>query len=605
MNNQRKYETMALSPKSKAKKRLLRTLVSSVMCLILSCSMLLGTTMAWFTDTVEVSGNQINTGTLQVKALMNRNGTTTDLGADGAPPLFGEEIIWLPDHTEIRNVQISNEGNLDLRYIVNLALKTDDASIAQYFDVYVIDEFDSTATADEGGDVLDGWTFIGSLSDISARGASLMDSKLKAKANCREATDTYVNDIGIAIRMDSDASNDTQGKKLSMALKLNAYQDDIPDSETQFENYTKTYEGTVEEPISFPGGTLVLDNVTMTTTADAPAIKITGNTKIVVNGTASVTAPLNQSAIYVNKGVKLDISGDTLTAIGNGGADGGNGGHGIGGYGTIYIHDLSSLTAKGFGHQAFGIGGPTSSITIEDTTIETVQGGYVQPDFVNDSKYGKTEPEGGAAIGSQIDGAVITLKNVTVKDAKGGSKAAGIGAMYWTGVTVNITDCDIQNVEGGNASAGIGGSRVSDEEGTAQNVTINIHDSKVTAKGGQFAAGIGSGYDTHCTEPAKAPMHTINITGDSVINATGGQYGAGIGTGYHVAGLSGKIDSTVTVNAKNGGSREKYTEAMDVGFGVIDKTREAVDATFSSFDYKGTVITISSAPDVAASSATE
>ena len=53
-----------------------------------------------------------------------------------------------------------------------------------------------------------------------------------------------------------------------------------------------------------------------------------------------------------------------------------------------------------------------------------------------------------------------------------------------------------------------------------------------------------------------------------------------------------------TVNATGGGNREKYTIAMDVGFGVIDMTREGNGNT-CTFDYQGTILSVSSATPVA------
>lgn len=368
----------------------------------------------------------------------------------------------------------------------------------------------------------------------------------------------------------------------------------VPAGETQVLSGSHTETITVKG-----GGTLYLRDLKITA-AEGSALVLAENTtvKLIVENDVTLTGAAGGNGISVPANTTLDLSGKggSLTAIGNNGTDDGIGGSGIGGEGVINIHDLKDLTAEGWGKHAFGIGGASTSITISNTGISYVKGGYVQPNFIIDTKYGKDEPEGGAAIGSYTDGAVINLTNVTIDEAQGGSKAAGIGASYWTGVTINIANCDIKNVQGGNASAGIGGSRVESDATNGNNaVSINISNSKVTAYGGQFAAGIGSGYDTHCQ--SNQPVHTINITGDSVINAVGGKYAAGIGTGYHVASLAGKIENTVVVNAENGGSREKYTYAMDVGFGVIDKTREAANNE-SSFDYQGTQITVDRAPDV-------
>lgn len=212
-------------------------------------------------------------------------------------------------------------------------------------------------------------------------------------------------------------------------------------------------------------------------------------------------------SITAENTANIEIAGDVVVENSEGSAITGK---------VLNISGTGTLTAIANGDHAYGIGGDeTQIINIENIHILNVKGGHVQPLFVNDTKYGKTEPEGGAAIGSGYDGAVINLTNVTIDNAQGGSKAAGIGARYWTGVTINITGCTIKNVEGGNASAGIGGSRVS-SGATEQGVTITITNSNITAKGGQAGAGIGSGYDTHCQE--NQPICTINIDG-STINA--------------------------------------------------------------------------------------
>lgn len=314
--------------------------------------------------------------------------------------------------------------------------------------------------------------------------------------------------------------------------------------------------GNHSETITVNGnGTLYLRDLT------AASIDVqSGEVKLVVEGDVSVKNDDGNSA----------ITGEHLNISGTPGAN------------------LTAIAGDGAG--AFGIGGmETTEIVINDLTIKEVIGGYDGGIGV-DYRYYKDAPEGGSAIGSAKDGATITLNNVHIEKAIGGSKAAGIGARYWTGVTVNITDSTIDYVEGGVTAAGIGGSRVS--KGCGESGTnITIKDSTIKAKGGVYGAGIGSGYDVHCS--SNQPICTINITGDSKITAQGGQYAAGIGTGYHNAGLAGTIDDTVTVKATSGEEfyEEKYTKAQNVGFGVVDPAREAKDNN-SSIKYNGTEIKI-------------
>ena len=56
------------------KKSTKKALLTSVLALTLSSSMLVGTTFAWFTDSVTSSGNIIQTGTLDVELYYQREG---------------------------------------------------------------------------------------------------------------------------------------------------------------------------------------------------------------------------------------------------------------------------------------------------------------------------------------------------------------------------------------------------------------------------------------------------------------------------------------------------------------------------------------------------
>ncbi len=243
----------------------------------------------------------------------------------------------------------------------------------------------------------------------------------------------------------------------------------------------------------------------------------------------------------------------------------------------LNIAGNGNLTAIAEGNHAYGIGGDeTAEINIKDVHIVDVKGGHVKA-AITDNNYGKNEPEGGAAIGSGKDGAVITLNNVTIDNAQGGSKAAGIGARFHTGLTVNIQNSTIKNVEGGTSSAGIGGSRMTKHEsGDTQNITINITNSRINAKGGDFAAGIGSGYNTYCSGVSPTPVISVTIDAASNITAQGGLLGAGIGTGHNALGFVGNI-ACDTSNVKAGSSEDPSwccwgnptTTAEDVGLGVL------------------------------------
>jgi len=92
-----------------------RALFGSLMSLLLCCSMLVGTTFAWFTAEVKSEGNIIKSGILDVEMTWSKteNGTYAD-ASEGA--IFGGDILWEPNHTQTRYIKIENTGNLALKY---------------------------------------------------------------------------------------------------------------------------------------------------------------------------------------------------------------------------------------------------------------------------------------------------------------------------------------------------------------------------------------------------------------------------------------------------------------------------------------------------------
>ena len=254
---------------------------------------------------------------------------------------------------------------------------------------------------------------------------------------------------------------------------------------------------------------------------------------------------------------------------------------------------MKGLIANGYGKAGFGIGGINANITIRNNSvIASARGGFASAVFhADDTKYGKKEAEGAPAIGVGGTTGTVTIKNSLVLSALGGSKAAAIGARYHDSAKISITGSTLKNIVGGNASAAIGGSRFASD--ATYTLDINIVDSQINATGGVFGSGIGSGYDTYCKN---RPVDNIkiNISGNSVIVAKGGDNGAGIGTGYHSNSLKGSIAASVDVTGVKAGFLEKkkagYTVNQDIGYGVLDPTREGKDLV-RTFTVDGNYIT--------------
>ena len=379
-------------------------------------------------------------------------------------------------------------------------------------------------------------------------------------------------------------------------------------------------------------GTVILDNVMSYATEEGDsglALLDGADITVKIVGNVSLTGAKDGDGIEVPYGTKLLLTGDTLVAVGNNGLEytgiegydntddetymnkrGSGIGNAVKNIGSLTIKDMASLTAKGYGNKAFGIGGGDKSVVvIENTVIEYAKGGFAQDTFIaSDLSYGKQEAEGGCAIGvgcgvdGDYDSGILKMKNVTVKKAEGGSKSAAIGALYWTAVDITIQNCNFEEVIGGTASAGIGGSRVYKNVSKDQFVKIFIDNSKINVTGGQYGAGIGTGYDTYCQ--TNYGVCYIEIIGeDTVINAQGGINAAGIGTGHHGAGLAGYILPECEIIAKAGDIfvyEAIYTEPQDIGYGMCNPEREFANVAIV-FDNQGnaveTPVTVVPTPD--------
>lgn len=310
---------------------------------------------------------------------------------------------------------------------------------------------------------------------------------------------------------------------------------------------------------------LISNDKTISCTAGAVfAVADGANVNIEIKDKAKFTGSTNGITVPANSTLTIKGSGN-LIVEGTAGS-----GIGVADSGTINIVGLANITATGKDSHAFGIGGNGANVLIKNSTVDYACGGHIQPSFVNDTNYGKSEPEGGAAIG----GAKIKIENATITKVDGGSKAAGIGAQYWQSTDIEIINSTVLEANGGNASAGIGGSRYAEE--SKYNLSIKIKNSNVTATGGQRGAGIGSGYDVHCNGNNYTATNNIEIDANSTIVANGGEYAAGIGTGFHSAYLSGSIASGANITATSGNKtyKDKYSSAQDIGYGVVDPARE-------------------------------
>ena len=112
-----------------------KSLLISALALLLCFAMLIGTTFAWFTDSVSSANNIIASGNLDIEleyAVFNDDGTVKEWKTvNGTTDLF-EDVLWEPGHTDVVYLRLKNIGSLALKYelAINIVSETPGINMA-------------------------------------------------------------------------------------------------------------------------------------------------------------------------------------------------------------------------------------------------------------------------------------------------------------------------------------------------------------------------------------------------------------------------------------------------------------------------------------------
>ena len=288
-----------------------RALLSSVVALLVCFAMLLGTTYAWFTDSVTSAGNIIKSGTLDVQMHWAEgktdpaNTTWTD-ASTGA--IFNNDK-WEPGYVEVRHIKISNVGTLALKYQLHIFANGDVSDLADVIDVYFVDP--AVQVADRTA--LNGITPVGTLTEVLAGMPGNASGDLKA-----EEVDT----ITLALKMRENAGNEYQNKAIGsdftiqlLATQLTSEKDSFDDqydanaeflpvnTSTAIVNNNGTLGEAVVLTADMPYGTMkvTVPVGAQLSSADVSSLKLTvKNAANGYNGTLAANQVANGYEIYVD-----------------------------------------------------------------------------------------------------------------------------------------------------------------------------------------------------------------------------------------------------------------------------------------------------------------
>lgn len=211
------------------KKSTKRALLSSTLSLVLCMAMLIGTTFAWFTDSVSSNGNIIKSGTLDVTMDWAEGdedpaaATWTD-ASKGA--IFNSQL-WEPGYTEAKHIKVSNVGTLALKYQMRILANGVVSELADVIDVYYFaDAKQLTRETVATG------TKLGTLSEVlNNTNANAISAKI---AGDLEAGVSKT--ITLALKMQESAGNEYQNLSIGTDFSIQLLATQLSSENDSFDN---------------------------------------------------------------------------------------------------------------------------------------------------------------------------------------------------------------------------------------------------------------------------------------------------------------------------------------------------------------------------------
>ena len=206
---------------NKTKKSLLMSAISLLLCI----SMLIGSTFAWFTDSVSSAGNKIQSGTLKVdlELLDKETGKWNSLKESQAP-IFNYDK-WEPGYIDTKVLKVENEGNLALKWVAKFYSEYQLSILADVIDVYVRPSASEIGYPTDRS--LEGYTCVGNL-------RTFINSIEETTWGTLEAKEASY--LGIALKMREEAGNEYQGLSLGGAFDIRIYATQYTSESDSFNN---------------------------------------------------------------------------------------------------------------------------------------------------------------------------------------------------------------------------------------------------------------------------------------------------------------------------------------------------------------------------------
>ena len=221
-----------------------RTLLLSALSLICSIAMLIGTTFAWFTDSVTSGGNIIKSGNLDLKMYWTddlASGTWYDVDDPAYNTIFDYDN-WEPGYTEVRYVKLKNEGNLALNYKLHITPQGAVGKLAEVINLFSVS--DENGIAVNNRDDLKNLNCLGLLSNV-LEGDATANGTLLAEAQSSPVHPEHEVVLTFAMSMLTTAGNEYQEESVGSGFSITAL---ATQASFEEDSFGKTYDAAAEYP---------------------------------------------------------------------------------------------------------------------------------------------------------------------------------------------------------------------------------------------------------------------------------------------------------------------------------------------------------------------
>lgn len=425
MRKRGKFERVPVPAPSRFEKMKKRTMLQSYMIslasLILCGTMLMGTTVAWFTSEVTSRENQMQVGTLEADVFLGSSSLKT-----ANVPVFGSDITWIPNHVAVRTLTVTDQGQIPFRYELGLFNKAAtapnqqaaDESVWNLFHVYVKNGQADADVAPSALVEVNGWKSIGTLAQIFNGDITLFEGD---SSTVKQAA------FSIAIHMDENAKIDYQGYQLSFGIKMVATQLGAP---VAVKNQTE-----LKEALASGGNAVFTETVVLNE-------KLPLNNGTLDGGGFGLRAPN-----HTGSDCAITTTGGTVKNVTISGDKNGTRAIGSGSSGDTTMTDdlyIDNVYIDGVQYAINGSGDGTCKVVVTDSTIYgwSSYSNITSFDFVNCT----------LGMGNSYDGYLTVYGNTSFTDCKFegvfdlGARAEG-GVVLAAGKTITFTNCTYDGVK--------------------------------------------------------------------------------------------------------------------------------------------------------------